>query len=346
MQKDRILKKILEIEKILGIKFDDDIILTSKIYPILVSEYYLNLIDKRNPFSDPIFKQCIPSKLEILPSDYDEDPQDEKRYEVVPKLIHRYQDRALILTTNKCSTLCRFCFRKRYWKTGNSQKDLTDSELVKIVSYIEEHPDIKEILLSGGDFLMLPYRQIKLILETISKIKTVDAIRIASRVPVVMPGLITKGVVNLISEFDKVWILTHFNHPKEVTDKSMKICRAFIKKGIPIFNQSVLIKGVNNDKNILKELFQLLVKNKIKPLYLFHIDPVKGTTHFATGIDNGLEILRELRGELSSLAMPTFCIDLPGGGGKLALQPSYSDDGIYFKIDGRKIKYYSQTKIE
>ena len=337
---NRVIKDVSGIEKFLGIPLDAGAIAASKSYPVKVSEYYLDLVNKSDPFVDPIFKQCVPSVIEIQESQYNEDPQNENMYEVVPKLIHRYPDRALILTTNQCSTYCRFCFRKKNWKKGKKQERITTSELSKIVEYIRKHSDITEILLSGGDFLTLPYVKIKAILEEISAIASINVIRIASRVPVTSPGLVTRRLVNMISKFEKTWLITHFNHPKELTKEAISACSGFISKGIPVLNQTVLLKGVNDSEKTLKTLFQLLVKNKIKPLYLFHVDPVKGVTHFATGIDKGLGILNELRGNLSSLATPTFSIDLPDGVGKISLLPSYTKDGICFEVDNVKVDYY------
>lgn len=335
-----------EIEKELRIKISKDICAVEKEYPVLVSEYYLNLINKNNIPNDPIWKQCIPTISELNDNASDEDPQCEKKYIPTPKLIHRYKDRALLLTTTRCATQCRFCFRKRHWKEGTNRQDITDSELKNAVRYLQAHPEIKEILLSGGDPLILSNNRLDSILRAVYSIKTIEVVRIASRVVVTNPSRINSGLLKTLSKYSGVWLVTHFNHPNEVTLESMAACKKIISSGVPILNQTVLLKGINDNPAILEELFRSLIKNKIKPHYLFHIDPVTGVKHFATGIEKGLGILKYFRRNLSSIATPHFSIDLPEGGGKVSLQPSYSKDNFLFESveEEKLISYYPELK--
>lgn len=309
-------------------------------FPIKISPQYFNLIDFDNLPHDPIFKQCLPDICEIRNSEFtDDDPLHEEQQMPVPRLIHRYQDRAVLLTTNVCATHCRFCLRKRKWKQGTKNSHISETELTDVCSYLKLHPEIKEILISGGDPLMLKNCELRKILLKISQIQSIDILRLGTRIPVVMPERINDELVHILAEFSGLWVATHFNHPVELTEDAINSCRKLTHAGIPVINQTVLLKGINNDSEILAELFSKLAKNRIKPHYLFHVDPVKGNAHFATGIDSGLKIMRELRNKISSICTPTFAIDLPEGGGKIPLQPDYLTEEGYEAIDERRIKY-------
>lgn len=312
-----------------------------KTYPILVSEYYKTLIDPKLGINDPIWKQCIPSIKEIADNSSSEDPLSEEKQMPVNRLIHRYKDRAVILVTSRCTTYCRFCFRKRYWKNENNLKDITDKEIEKIVEYLHANIQIKDILISGGDPLTLTNKKVYKLLLKLTAVKSLETLRIATRVPVTMPSRIDKELVKILSQFNGLWMVTHFNHPNEITKESMSACKKIISSGIPILNQTVLLKGVNDDEIILENLFRELAKNRIKPHYLFHVDPIKGAKHFATGTKKGLEIMKYFRTSLSSIATPTFAIDLPEGCGKVSLQPSYETENGFLSINGDKtVKYY------
>lgn len=345
-QKAKFFYSLKDVEKKLHTKIPESLFAVEKEYPILVSEYYLGLINKNNIANDPIWKQCIPNANELNDSDLNEDPQYEKKYMPIPKLIHRYKDRALLLVTTRCTTQCRFCFRKRYWKQGTVRRDISDNELKVAAKYLKDHSEIKEILLSGGDPLILSNSKLDSILKAIYSTGTIEVLRIASRVPVTNPSRINSALLKVFSKYDGIWFVTHFNHPNEVTVESMATCKKILTSGIPILNQTVLLKGINDNSVVLEELFRSLIKNKIKPHYLFHLDPVKGVQHFATGIEKGLEILRYFRKNLSSVATPHFSIDLPEGGGKVSLQPTYSKDNISFEsIEGKRtISYYPELK--
>ena len=334
------MKKLINnIEKIPQYKFSQkDLEVTNK-YPFLISDYYLGLIDMDNISDDPIAKQCFPNILEIENNDDNFDPLCEEKQSPLKRMIHRYEDRVVIVSTNRCAVHCRFCFRKRNWINGEADFDITEDEIIAICAYLQKTPKVHEVLISGGDPFMLTPLKLDMILERISKIENIDIIRIGSRIPVVMPSKITDELIKILKKYPKIWLLTHFNHPKEVTKESMIVCNKLQNIGIPILNQTVLLKDINNSGKILEELFRELIKNKIIPHYLFHIDPVKSVRHFATGIDEGLEILRSFKNKLSSLAVPTFAIDLPEGGGKVALQPNYKKNEKYLSIDNHYIAY-------
>ena len=321
------------------LKFTEEEKKAAEVYPFLASGYYLRLIgeDRKN---DPVFKQCFPDARELhRKKELSEDPLAEEMQMPVANLIHRYKDRVVLLVTNKCAVHCRFCFRKRKWKNGNIAGDMDDDNLEEACKYISMHAGIREVLVSGGDPLMLPTPKLKKILESISKIKTVAAIRIGTRMPAVLPTRIDRRLVNMLSDVRGLWIMTHFNHPSELTRESEEACLALVKAGIPLLNQTVLLKGVNDSAEVLEELFRGLVKMKVKPHYLFHADPVEGSYHFRTGVRKGLEIMKELRPLLSSLGTPIFAIDLPEGGGKVPLQANYRSGKKYMGINGKKIIY-------
>lgn len=309
-------------------------------FPIKISQYYFNLINWDDFQNDPVFKQCFPAPDEIKQADNSpEDPLWEEKQMPVPNLIHRYQDRVVLLVNNCCAVHCRFCLRKRKWQHGTQRKEITESELLMVCDYLKEHREVREVLVSGGDPLMLSTDKLHNILWQISQIPSIDILRLGTRIPVVMPSRVDNKLVAILSSFAGLWLATHFNHPRELTEESLAACHKLIQKGIPVINQTVLLKGINDNIDILAELFRTLAKNKIKPHYLFHVDPVKGNTHFKTGISKGLEIMKGLRNKISSIATPTFAIDLPEGGGKIPLIPQYETSEGFESIDGRYIKY-------
>ena len=313
-----------------------------KKYPLLVSDYYLKLIDtaEKNIENDPIWRQCMPSGDELKDENSSYDPLAEEAQMPVPRLIHRYPDRAVLLTTGRCATRCRFCFRKRTWTEGRELSDISQTELAKVCAYLRSNPEISEVLISGGDPFMLSGEDLRYILDELSSIESISILRLGSRVPVTLPAMITPETIKMLASYPGLWLITHFNHPRELTAESIEICREFIQSGIPVLNQTVLLKGVNDDAGILEKLFRQLIAIRVKPHYLYHVDPVRGVRHFATGIDKGLEILKEFRSKLSSLAVPTFAIDLPEGGGKVALQPQYCQDNKYPSVvDEHLIEY-------
>jgi lysine 2,3-aminomutase len=329
----------LQVAKIFNIKLTDKCREVDKIYPALISDYYLKLIDQDQLQQDPIWRQVMPAVDELVEDGMIEDGLGEIAQSPTSRLIHRYADRAVLLTTGRCATRCRFCFRKRTWRHGEQLNDISDGELDDAINYLSKNSQIREVLVSGGDPLMLSNQRLQTIIEKINKVKSIDAIRIASRIPVTQPQRLNHELIDILSTAGNIWFLTHFNHPQEITEQSIASCQALVNAGIPVLNQTVLLKGINDNADILEELFSKLVKIKVKPHYLFHVDPIHGVWHFATGIKHGLEIMRELRPRLSSLATPTFAIDLPHGGGKVNLQPDYHTTNGFTTIDGRIIEH-------
>lgn len=321
-------------------KMLSDIMVADAEFPFIISPYYLDLIDFDNLKNDPVFKQAFPDICELRNHTFaDPDPLNEEEQMPVKNLIHRYHDRAVLLVTNRCAVHCRFCLRKRKWKQGVAPQQISEDELDNVCRYLQQHQEIKEVLISGGDPLTLKTCELRKILLRISQISSVEILRLGTRIPVVMPSRIDQDLVKMLAEFPGLWVATHFNHPVELTADALAASSQLVRAGIPMVNQTVLLKGINDDSEILAELFSSLAKNKIKPHYLFHIDPVKGNAHFATGIEAGLQIMRELRNKISSLCTPVFAIDLPEGGGKVPLQPNYLTPEGYEAIDGSKISY-------
>lgn len=310
-------------------------------FPLYINDYYLRLIDPADWRNDPIARQALPDPAELADESSSFDPLAEEEQMAAPRLIHRFDDRVVLLATGRCAMRCRFCFRKRTWTTGTELGDLSDSELESAVAYLRRTPAVHEVLISGGDPLMLPFERLKTIVDAISGVESIEIIRIGTRIPAVWPQRIDAALCDYLRGVPGLWVATHFNHPRELTPESEAALGRLVGAGIPVVNQTVLLKGVNDDAPVLERLFRRLVALRVKPHYLFHVDPVRGVRHFATGIEKGLAILREFRPRLSSLAVPTFAIDLPEGGGKVALQPDYSaGEHCYWDIRERKpVKY-------
>lgn len=282
-----------------------------------INPYYLSLI--RYP-GDPIWMQSVPDKIELEDMDGLEDPLNEDMMSPVPNITHRYPDRCLFLVTSQCGMYCRFCTRKR--KVGDSGK-ISMKELESAFNYIEQHTEIRDVILSGGDPLMLTDVMLEKILSRLREIKHVEIIRLGTKMPCVLPQRITPNLVDMLKKYHPIYINTHFNHPWEITPESTKACTMLADAGCPVQNQAVLMKGVNDNAEILKELFQKLLKIRVKPYYLFMADETKGASHFRTSVEKGLEVIDKLRGHTSGLAIPHFVIDAPGGGGKIPLLPKY-----------------------
>lgn len=314
------------------------------LYPVRINDYCLKQIDPALGERDPFYRQFLPDMQELADAESSCDPLAEEEQMPVSRLIHRFTDRAVLLATFRCAVRCRFCFRKRTWTHGAEMHDITDGELDEIIAYLRKNPQVREILVSGGDPLLLELDRIKKIVSSLKSVESIEIIRIASRLPVTAPHEVDDEKIAYLSGVDGLWLATHFNHPAELTEEAEAVLKKFVRSGIPVINQSVLLKGVNDDPVVLEKLFRRLVALRVKPHYLFHVDPVRGVRHFATGIERGLEILRYFRAHLSSLAVPTFAIDLPGGGGKVALQPEYRDaEGRFPDIYNQRYIAYRET---
>jgi lysine 2,3-aminomutase len=286
-----------------------------------VTPYYLSLIHPEDP-NDPIKKQAVPCFDEITMADMgEEDPLEEKRDSVVPGLVHRYPDRVLMVLTDICPMLCRHCTRKREWQHGGWVRQV--EEIEPMLDYIRSHPKVRDVIISGGDVLTLSTERLEKVLYKLRKIETVEMIRIGSRYPVVLPQRIDKELCDMLSNYGPIWFNTHFNHPNEVTPEAAKACDMLVRAGVPVNNQTVLLRGINDSVETQLKLAHNLLKIKVRPYYLFQCDEVQGTEHLRTPVETGLKIIEGMRGHTSGLAVPAFVIDLPSGGGKVSLQPDY-----------------------
>ena len=291
------------------------------LYRMGITPYYLSLMRFDDP-NDPIMRQAIPSAEECLgaPSAED-DPLEEEKDMPVPGLTHRYPDRCLMVVTNFCSMYCRHCTRKRIWRLGEAAK--TEFELSKMFAYIKRHEEIRDVIISGGDPLTLPTDRLEFILKSLRKIPHVEIIRIGTRVPVVLPMRINDDLCSVLEKYGPIWLNTQFNHPREVTPEAKAACERLLRAGIPVNNQTVLLKGINDHPEIIRTLNTSLLRAKVRPYYLFQCDMVKGLEHFRTRLSKGIEIMEALRGHTSGLAIPSYVVDVPGGGGKIPLMPTY-----------------------
>jgi len=282
-----------------------------------INPYYLSLI--RYP-GDPIWQQCVPAKTELKDFDAEEDPLHEDEMSPVPNITHRYPDRALFLVTSQCGIYCRFCTRKR--KVGDYEK-ISMKGLESAFNYLEEHKEIRDVILSGGDPLMLTDTMLEKILKRLRQMEHIEVIRLGTRMPVVLPQRITPKLCNMLKKYHPIYCNTHFNHPWEITEESSKACEMLADAGVPVGNQMVIMKSINDDPAIVKELMQKLLKIRVRPYYMYMADETKGANHFRTSVETGLKIAESLRGHTSGLAIPHFVIDAPGGGGKIPLLPNY-----------------------
>ena len=286
-----------------------------------ITPYYLSLIDTDDPH-DPIRKQSIPTfnELYISPDDL-QDPLHEDSDSPVPGLTHRYPDRVLFLITDMCAMYCRHCTRRRF--AGQKDAALHSDLIDKAIDYIARTPQVRDVLLSGGDALLMSNDKLEYILKKLRDIPHVEIIRIGTRTPVVMPQRITDDLVNMLKKYHPVWVNTHFNHPNEITPESTEACARLADAGIPLGNQSVLLRGINDCSHVMKKLVTGLVKIRVRPYYIYICDQSMGISHFRTPVSKGIEIIENLRGHVSGYAVPTFVVDAPGGGGKIPIMPTY-----------------------
>jgi len=291
-------------------------------FPMSVTPYYLSLIDIDDFRNDPVYLQAIPRPSELIMARYDmSDPLSEDKDSPAPYLTHRYPDRVLFHVSNVCAMYCRHCTRKR--KVGDRDSIPSFDQLQPAIQYIREHEEIRDVLLSGGDPLMLDDDKLELLLKTIREIPHVEIIRIGSRVPVVLPYRITDKLVEMLKKYQPVFLNTHFNHPRELTTASRRALARLADGGVVLGNQTVLLAGVNDCPRIIKRLCQKLLTARVRPYYLYQCDLSEGLTHFRTPVGKGIEILESLIGHTSGLAVPTYVIDAPGGGGKIPIMPNY-----------------------
>ncbi|MFD3155410.1 lysine 2,3-aminomutase [Haloimpatiens sp. FM7330] len=286
-----------------------------------ITPYYLSLIDSNDPY-DPIRREAVPTALELHKSNADLlDPLHEDTDSPVPGLTHRYPDRVLFLITDQCSMYCRHCTRRRF--AGHHDKSLPMEQIEKAIEYIANTPSVRDVLLSGGDALLVSDDRLEYIIKKLRAIPHVEIIRIGSRTPVVLPMRITDDLVNMLKKYHPIWLNTHFNHPNEITEDSKRACEKLADAGIPLGNQSVLLKGVNDCVHVMRKLVHELVKIRVRPYYIYQCDLSMGLEHFRTSVSKGIEIIEGLRGHTSGFCVPTFVVDAPGGGGKIPVMPNY-----------------------
>jgi lysine 2,3-aminomutase len=290
-------------------------------FTMAITPYYAALMDPTNP-DDPVRMQSVPRIAELHddPSDLD-DPLHEDVDSPVPGLTHRYPDRVLLLITNICSMNCRHCTRRRL--VGFEDQHLADENIVKAIEYIRQHPEVRDVLISGGDPLVLSDDKLESIISRIRAIEHVEIIRIGTRAPVVMPMRITDNLVGMLKKYHPIYVNTHFNHAKEITAEAKTALARLADAGIQLGNQSVLLKGINDNPQTMKQLLHKLLTVRVKPYYIYQCDLSMGISHFRTTIARGIEIMESLRGHTTGMAVPTFVVDAPGGGGKIPVMPNY-----------------------
>jgi lysine 2,3-aminomutase len=321
-------------------------------YKLAIPPYYFSLINVDDPH-DPIRLQSVPSPLELVSASGQalEDPLEEDKDSPVPGLTHRYPDRVLMVTTHVCSMYCRFCTRKRVTMDRDGWDGPSHNDQ-RMVQYVREHSEIHDVIVSGGDPLSLPVSKLRWFLNELSGIEHVDIIRIGTRVPVTLPQrLFDPDLIELLHSANKIWIQTHFNHPNEITPETTRACRNLVNAGMPVSNHAVLLKGVNDSVETMRQLMRGLLRIKVRPYYLFHCDPVVGAGHFRTSIWKGLEIIEGLRGHISGLGVPTYVVDGLHGAGKIPLMPNYlvsaSDRAVVLRnYEGLLFRYAPEDRVD
>lgn len=291
-------------------------------FPMAITPYYLGLADAHDP-NCPIRRQVVPvaAEGETVPGDL-RDPLGEEDHEVAPELVQRYPDRTLLLASDRCAVYCRFCTRSRMVGDGGGPRSL--KRLEPAFQYLEAHPEIQDVIVSGGDPLVMGTGRIASILERLNQIESVLYVRLATRAPVTIPQRITPELCQALRKaHPAIWVMTHFNHPKELSAESRRALACLADHGLPVMNQSVLLRGINDDASTLEALFRGLVRNRVRPYYLLQADPVAGTGHLRTPLQTGIDLMATLQGRLSGIALPKFIVDTPGGRGKVPVGTNY-----------------------
>ena len=317
------IQSVEDLDAILALTEDEkrDIEKVLEIFRMGITPYYASLMDPDDP-GCPVRRQAIPTIGETITGTADmQDPLDEVADSPVPGLTHRYPDRVLFLITDQCSMYCRHCTRRRF--AGQNDAGMAWEYIEQGIEYIRNTPAVRDVLLSGGDALLMADHKLEEIIKRLREIPHVEIIRLGTRTPVVMPQRITDDLVNMLKKFHPIWLNTHFNHPKEITEDSIEACRKLVDGGIPVGNQTVLLRGVNDNPQIMKELVLGLVRIRVRPYYIYQCDLSMGIEHFRTKVSKGLEIMEALRGHISGYAVPTYVVDVPGGGGKTPVMPQY-----------------------
>ncbi len=307
-----------------------------------ITPYFFNLID-RNDLNCPIRRQVIPRIDESIVSTEEMlDSLGEDEHSPVPGLVHRYPDRVLFLVTDRCASYCRYCTRSRL--VSNAQGYNFHPEYEQALRYIEAHPEVRDVLLSGGDPLLLSDKKLDHLLSRLRAIPHVEFIRIGSRIPVFLPQRVTPELGKIFEKHGPIWMSIHVNHPKEATRELKDACERLSFAGVPLGNQSVLLRGVNDDPEVIKALVHRLLRMRVRPYYLYQMDLITSGSHFKTDVRKGIEIIKELRGHTTGYAVPQYVIDAPGGGGKVPINPDYlekiTDEEVVFRnYEGREFRY-------
>jgi len=310
--------------------------------PVGITPYYMSLVSRHDP-QQPVRRTVIPTSAEFCraPGEAD-DPLGEDGHSPVPGLVHRYPDRVLLLAHDFCSTYCRYCTRSRV--VGHGEIVSNEKRLQMAFDYIRRTPSVRDVLVSGGDPLTLAEDRLDWILSNLRAIPHVEFLRIGTKVPAVLPQRITPQLCRTLRKYHPLWISLHFTHPDECTPETHTACTRLADAGIPLGSQTVLLKGVNDNVETMKQLIHKLLLMRVRPYYLYQCDPISGSSHFRTSVSKGLEIIEGLRGHTTGYAVPTYVIDAPGGGGKIPLQPNYvvgrdADDLLIRNYEGHTYRY-------
>jgi lysine 2,3-aminomutase len=317
-------------------------------FPTRVTDYYRRLA--RGPEGEAIRRQFEPSDAETVVSRWElGDPLGEDRYAVTDRLVHRYADRVLLLATDRCFVHCRHCLRRHF--TGTEDRHITGAELEEAGAYVDAHPQVREVIVSGGDALTIATHRLAALLDRLRRTRPGIIMRLATRAPAVAPSRIDDGLAEALAGRQPLWLVSQFNHPAELTEEATGALARLADRGVPLVNQTVLLGGINDDVEVLERLFRGLVARRVKPYYLFQGDLARGTSHFRVELRRGVAIVTALRARLSGLAMPTYAVDLPGGGGKVPLTESYfegeeADAYLFRSIEGEIFRYPKEEQAD
>ncbi len=343
------LRSVEDLSRYLSLSEEDKTNLrqVAKTYHMRITPHYFSLIKDYADTKDPIRMQCVPSPEEIRQEEHERiDPLSEEKTSPVPCLVHRYPDRVLLLVTGKCFMYCRHCTRKRLWHTKLAEPTLKDIDLA--LTYVQDNPQIREVIISGGDPLTLPTERLDYILSSVVRRTNVEVVRIGTRSPVVMPERIDDNLCKVLEKYHNLWVNVQFNHPREVNPDSIAACGKLQRCGIPISNQSVLLRGVNDDPQVMIELCRKLQAIRVRPYYMYQCDPVVGAWHFRTSVWRGIEILEKMRGHTGGLCIPTYVVDGIDGKGKIPISSNYlvsmSPDGVTLRNYKNETFFYYSPK--
>jgi len=338
------VRKLDQIERMLVLSDDerDALVKGESMLPVGITPYYMSLLDREDPMQ-PLRRTVIPVTGEFLrtPGEAD-DPLGEDGHSPTPGLVHRYPDRVLLLALDFCSTYCRYCTRSRV--VGHGEIMPSEVRLEKAFEYIRQTPQIRDVLISGGDPLALSEDKLDWILGNLRAIPHLEFVRIGTKMPAVLPQRVTPALIKVLKKYHPLWMSVHFLHPDECTPEAIVACNRLADAGIPLGSQTVLLKGVNDDVQVMKDLCHRLLMMRVRPYYIYQCDPISGSAHFRTSVSKGLEIIEGLRGHTTGYAVPTYVIDAPGGGGKIPLQPNYivgrdGDDLLLRNYEGQVYRY-------